>query len=136
MRQGGILSTCLYKTFIDDLLYILENKRLGFGIGTVFAGSTACFVTKSGDELQLMFNEGKDYSGRHRYEIHPIKTNIVDLVNGDNVNTDMTLSLGENVVSFSDTATHPGITRTGQKKNLSSMLNRESRQQEEPLTHL
>ena len=75
-----------------------------------------------------------DYSGKHRYEIHPTKSNIVDLVNGDNVNTDMTWSLGENVVSFSDTAVHLGITRAG-KKNLSSMLKRESRQQEEPLTH-
>ena len=121
VRQGGILSTCLYKTFIDDLLHILENKRLGFKIGTVFVGSPACcddiaFVTKSRDELQLMFNEGKDYSGKHRYEIHPTKTNIVDLVNGDNVNTDMTWSLGENVVSFSDTAVHLGITRAGKKR--------------------
>ena len=84
-------------------------------------GSRACcddiaFVTKSRDELQLMFNEGKDYSGKHRYEIHPTKTNIVDLVNGDNVNTDMTWSLGENVVSFSDTGVHLCITRARKKR--------------------
>ena len=73
-------------------------------------------MTKSRDELQLMFNEGKDYSGKHRYEIHSTKTNIVDLVNGDNFNKDMTWNLTENVVSFSDSAVHLGITHTGKKE--------------------
>ena len=47
-----------------------------------------------------MFNEGKQYSGKHRYEIHPSKTNIVDLVNGCKVNGDMTWNLGDNVFYF------------------------------------
>ena len=47
---------------------------------------------------------------------HPTKTNLVDLVNGDNVNTDMTWSLGENVVSFSDNAKHLGVSRAGKKE--------------------
>ena len=122
VKQGGVLSTTLYKTYIDEFLDILECKRLGFRIGTVFVGSPACcddiaFLTKSKDELQIMFNEGKRYSEKHRYEIHPTKTNIVDLVNGSKVNDDMTWNLGDNTLSFSDTAVHLGVTRAGKKES-------------------
>ena len=122
VKQGGVLSTTLYKTYIDEFLDILECKRLGFRIGTVFVGSPACcddiaFLTKSKDELQIMFNEGKQYSEKHRYEIHPTKTNIVDLVNGSKVNDDMTWNLGDNILSFSDTAIHLGVTRAGKKES-------------------
>ena len=89
----------------------------------MFVGSPACcddiaFLAKSKDELQIMFNEGKQYSGKHRYEIHPSKTNIVDLVNGCKVNSDMTWNLGDNVLSFSDTAVHFGVTRAGKKNQI------------------
>ena len=122
VKQGGVLSTTLYKTYIDEFLDTLECKRLGFRIGTVFVGSPACcddiaFLTKSKDELQIMFNEGKQYSEKHRYEIHPTKTNIVDLVNGSKVNDDMTWNLGDNILSFSDTAVHLGVARAGKKES-------------------
>ena len=42
MRQGGILSTHLYKIYIDELLNILKSKRLGLKIGTDYLGSPAC----------------------------------------------------------------------------------------------
>ena len=59
-RQGGILSTHLSQAFIDDYLEILQNKRLGLGIGTVYTGSQArcgdvAFLTKFKDELQNIF---------------------------------------------------------------------------------
>ena len=97
VKQGDVLSTSLYKTYIDEFLDILGYKRLGFRIETVLVGSPACcddiaFLTKSKDEI--MFNEGKRYSGKHRYENHPTKTNIVDLVNGCKVNGDMTWNSG------------------------------------------
>ena len=82
----------------------------------MFVGSLACcddiaFLTKSKDEI--MFNEGKHYSGKYRYESHPTKTNIVDLVNGCKVNGDMTWNSVDNVLGFSDTAVHLGVTRAG-----------------------
>ena len=43
---------------------------------------------------------------------------MVDFVNGDNVNTDMTLSLGDNFVSFSDTVVHLVVTRAGKKEHV------------------
>ena len=80
-----------------------------------------------------MFNEGKGYLGKLRYEIYPTNNNIVDLVNGENVNTDMTSSLGENVVIFSDTAVYLGITRAGKKETV-IREKRKFRQQEGLLT--
>ena len=34
VRQGGILSTDLYKVYIDPLMNVLKSKRLGLKIGT------------------------------------------------------------------------------------------------------
>lgn len=60
VRQGGILSTHLYKIFIDELLDVLKSKRLGLRVGTVYIGSLACaddvaLLASSVEELQLMF---------------------------------------------------------------------------------
>jgi hypothetical protein len=37
-RQGGILSTGLYKTYINELLLTLERNRVGTHIGTTYVG--------------------------------------------------------------------------------------------------
>ena len=100
VRQGGILSTHLYKVFIDDFLETLQNKRLGLRIGTVYTGSPACcddvtFLTKFKEELQIMFNEAKGYSGKHRYEIHPTKTNVVVAANEHKVKDNPSWTLGQ-----------------------------------------
>ena len=126
IKQGaircGILSTHLYEAFLDDFLSILENKRLGLRIRTVYVGSPACsddiaFLTKFKDELQLMLNEGKGYSWKHRYEIHSTKTSIVDLDMDCKEIIGMTWSLGENFITVSDSAVHFGINRSGNKKS-------------------
>ena len=38
VRQGGILSTHLYRISIDELLNILKSKQLGLKIGTICFG--------------------------------------------------------------------------------------------------
>ena len=76
MKQGVRQGVLLYIVFIDDFLEILQNKRLGLRIGTIYTGSQACcddvaFLTKFKEELQIIFNEDKGHCGKHRYEIHP-----------------------------------------------------------------
>ena len=122
VRQGGILSTHLYKVFIDDFLETLQNKRLGLRIGTVYTGSPACcddvaFLTKFKEELQIMFNEAKGYSGKHRYEIHPTKTNVVVAENEHKVKDNPSWTLGENLIQTTDSAVHLGISRSGKKES-------------------
>ena len=38
VRQGGIVSTCLYKIYIDELLRIRKSKRLGLEEHTCYRG--------------------------------------------------------------------------------------------------
>ena len=66
VRQGGILSTPLYKVYVHPLLDILKNKRLGFRFGTVYIGSPAvaddaAYLTRLKYELQLMFQWRREW---------------------------------------------------------------------------
>jgi hypothetical protein len=36
VRQGGILSTHLYKMFVEDLLLDLANASVGFHLGNIY----------------------------------------------------------------------------------------------------
>ena len=81
VKQGGVDSPVLYKSYIYDMLQRLEDDRLGLHIGPIYLGSPTCaddveLLTndKSGRELQIMLGVTKDYSKRHGYEIHPTKS--------------------------------------------------------------
>ena len=120
VRQVGILSTYLYKMFIYDFLEILQNKCLGLRIGTVYTGSPACcddlaFLTKFKEELQIMFNEDKGYCGKHRYKLHPTKTNVVVAANELKVKDNQNWTLGGSSLQTTDSAVHLGISRSGEK---------------------
>ena len=41
VRQGGVLSTHLYKIFVEDQILELEEKALGFVLGNIYIGATA-----------------------------------------------------------------------------------------------
>ena len=85
-RQGGILSTHLYKIYIEEPLNILKSKSLELKIGTVFIGSPTCadniaLLASSAEELQLMLQEAVRFAHKNRYKIHPTKTCIAVLSN-------------------------------------------------------
>ena len=127
VRQGGILSTPLYKVYVHPLLDILKNRRLGFRLGTVYIGSPAvaddvAYLTRLKYELQMMFGEGSGFSARNRYQIHPTKT-IVAMLSGRADDGD-SWTLGENELVVSDRATHLGITRAGKKESEINILDR------------
>ena len=42
IRQGGILSTYLYKVYINSLLLMLERSGLGVSIGGLYLGAPTC----------------------------------------------------------------------------------------------
>lgn len=121
VRQGGILSTSLYKVYIDELLRILKSKRLGLRIGSVYIGCPTCaddvaLLALTPDELQIMLNEALTYSKQKRYKIHPKKTSVVD-ISLYKLNKELTWSLGENEILVSDNTIHLGITRAGKKES-------------------
>ncbi len=79
VRQAGILSTYLYKTYNNKLLEELEREGNGLHIGTTFMEAPTCaddmlHLTIGDDRLQAMIFNSDQYSDQRRYIIHPIKS--------------------------------------------------------------
>jgi hypothetical protein len=51
VRQGGVLSTFLYKVYNNALLQDLQNQKLGFLIGRTYVGCPTC-----ADDIALLSN--------------------------------------------------------------------------------
>ncbi len=81
VRQGGILSTDLYKLFLDQLLHRLQSTDLGMKIGPTHIAATACaddliLMSPSKHAIQTLLDEAVSYAKRHRYLLHPTKSVI------------------------------------------------------------
>ncbi len=81
VRQGGILSTDLYKMYLDQLLQRLQSTDLGMKIGSTHIAATACaddliLMSPSKHAIQILLDEAVTYAKRHRYKLHPTKSVI------------------------------------------------------------
>ncbi|MES9879604.1 MAG: reverse transcriptase family protein [Sedimenticola sp.] len=132
VRQGGILSTHFYKTYINSLLLDIESRRLGKHIGTTFMGCPTCaddvlLMTNDSAELQSMLDLADSYSRDHRYQIHPLKSSVVRRVTTSSWQRKELISdwaMGNTEITVQKQATHLGLTRTAQNE---SSLNIEER---------
>ena len=84
VRQGGVLSTHLYKTYIDGLLMKIKEKGIGLHIGTEHMGVSACaddviLLADTEEEIQQLVDMAYEYSQAHRYILHPQKSEILTL---------------------------------------------------------
>jgi hypothetical protein len=66
VRQGGILSTDLYKLYNNPLLARLESANIGMGIGNISTNCTACaddvaLLSGKPDHTQILRNMCNDY---------------------------------------------------------------------------
>ncbi|KAK3101100.1 hypothetical protein FSP39_000927 [Pinctada imbricata] len=76
VRQGGILSTGLYKTYINDLLLELQKSHTGTYIGSTYTGSPTVaddltLLGESDIDSQNALDIAYRYANRERYIIHP-----------------------------------------------------------------
>ena len=74
VRQGGILSSHFYKTYLNDFLLDLESRALGKYIGDLYMGCPTVaddllFLSSSDTELQLMFSLAFINSQEKRYTV-------------------------------------------------------------------
>ena len=81
VKQGGILSPCLYKLYLYDLLDTLKKSDLGLRIGCTYVGTPTCaddvlHLASTGYELQSMLSLNGLYADKHMYEIHPVKSSV------------------------------------------------------------
>ncbi|CAC5388916.1 unnamed protein product [Mytilus coruscus] len=73
VKQGGILSTHLYKIFVQDLLVELEQNSLGYHLGDIYVEAPTCaddiaFISNNEYELHIMLNVIDRYAKEHHYK--------------------------------------------------------------------
>ncbi len=95
VRQGGILSTDLYKVHINSLLQRLQMSTIGGTIGSVGCCAPTCaddiaLLSNNPDELQILINMAVQYSVMERYQLQPTKSHalIVNPTSRSKNNTD------------------------------------------------
>ncbi|CAC5406069.1 unnamed protein product [Mytilus coruscus] len=119
VRQGGVLSTHLYKAYINELLLDLQKRNLGSHIGNNYVGCPTCaddivLLSLNREEMQEMLNIVDNYSKDHRFNIHPQKSNVIIKTGNkrkDPVDSDA-FKMGNNDLNCSDRTSHLGLTRS------------------------
>ena len=82
VRQGGVLSTDLYKVYSNPLLDRVTELLTGGMVGGVCCAAPACaddvtFTSDKPDELQVLVSESEDYSGMERFLLQPVKSVVM-----------------------------------------------------------
>ncbi|CAC5404045.1 unnamed protein product [Mytilus coruscus] len=78
VRQGGILSTDLYKLYINPLLNMLETSNLACRIGNILCNTSACaddvaLISKKTTDMQVQINMANTFAGMEGYKLQPKK---------------------------------------------------------------
>ena len=112
--SGDILSTGLYKSYINELLLTLDCNRVGTHIGTTYVGCPTvaddlALLTNLTSDLQLMLDVINSFANREKYVIHPEKSTIMRIPKKSTRFEVTDWKLGDKEVSISQTATHLGI---------------------------
>ncbi len=82
VRQGGVLSSDLYKVYVNDLLNRICESGLGASIGSIHCAAPTCadditLMSTDPDELQLLLDMSHDYSCMEQYTLQPTKSVIL-----------------------------------------------------------
>jgi hypothetical protein len=117
VRQGGVLSPRLYKEYIDGLLRRLEAEGDGLHIGATYIGSPTVaddvlLLSQSPLDLQVMLHTSEHYSRRERYQIHPTKSEIIQVSSNQQL-TSFQWHIAGIEAELSESATHLGIQHQG-----------------------
>jgi hypothetical protein len=119
VRQGDILSTNLYKLYINQLLNMYETTGMGYRIGNIRVNSTACaddiaLISEEQDQAQILINMAYDYAYMKGYELQPTKSVVLNISHKQckQEHNNLTFTIGPNKMPSVETATHLGIIRT------------------------
>ena len=112
VRQGAVMSTTLYKLYINQLLSDLRNANMGFHIGCIYMGSPTCaddqlLISTEQPEMQAMINYCHSYSKEHLYNLHPEKSSVTPFLSKS---PGKVWKLGEDCMTVATSFTHLGLT--------------------------
>ena len=82
VRQGGIWSPTAYKTFINPILKLFEEKAMGYRIGSIHVATPTCaddelLLTKDKYELSTLTAVQASYANQERYTLSDQKSKII-----------------------------------------------------------
>ncbi len=94
VRQGGILSTTLYKVYNQSILDCLERAQLGYRIGHLHLGSPTCaddiaLLANNPTQLQAQASVVEFCASRDRFKINGSKCDLL-IFNNKKASTDTT----------------------------------------------
>jgi len=115
----GILSTNLYKLYINQLLNMYETTGIGYRIGNISVNSTACaddiaLISEKQDQAQILINMAYDYAYMEGYELQLIKSVVLSISHKQRKqeSNNLTFTIGPNKMPSVESATNLGIIRT------------------------
>ena len=123
-RQEGILSTDLYKLYINPLLDRLQDVGIGLKIGNINVNNTGCaddiaLLSTQLSDAQIMVNMALDFANLEGYELQP-KKSVAIHIRGNNKQCETTnekLNMGNITMPEVEQATHLGIIKTTTMKH-------------------
>ena len=117
VRQGGILSTHLYKLYVNPLLQELTQYAAGFSAYGCFYGSPTCaddvvLLATDPVDLQTQLNIVGRFAAERRYCINASKSAILITGHQNDSTPRLDWTLNDKPVPIKEEATHLGISRT------------------------
>jgi len=116
VRQGGVLSSHLYKLYINPLLHELETAKVGFCINNVYFGAPTCaddlvLLANSQADLQTQLNIVERFASERRYLINASKSSILISGQANDLNYVPIFTLNNTSIPILQEISHLGINR-------------------------
>ena len=118
IRQGGIISTDLYKIYVNPLLSRIQLSGIGIKIGDVECPGSGCaddigVQADTQEEAQVLTDMAGDFAGKQFYEIQADKSATVVTPHGRGLDSQQcSISLNSQEIPVFQSATHLGLQRS------------------------
>ena len=137
VRQGGVLSTDLYKCYVNPLLDMLQNSGIGSTIGNIRCAASACaddicLCSPLHDEAQSLLNISTEFANMERYLLQPTKSVHIKVSHKRSKTIQYPFIMNNCELPTVQKATHLGLIRTesftgNQKENVEENLKKARR---------
>jgi hypothetical protein len=118
-RQGGILSTDLYKLYVNPLLDRLTSSNIGLKIRNIVCNTSACaddiaLMSRNEVDMQIQINMSNDFAAMERYRLQLQKSISIQIKPKSTkmASAPVEYTLGKDQMPNDERAVHLGIIRT------------------------